>query len=326
MIKKTYFFLLIFVSTDLISQTLYTPNIPSSGVSYAVSVKSDTTNFSQQGPWNFSSVTTTSNENIEILPISSSTIGSNYPNASHVKLEGGDQFFIGFDSNSYTFHGEVSVLTSSYSSPLIIHPYPFSNGDFHTHYQVNVPFTVPGGPPFLERNDQVVTRGLETGEVTMPDGTVHSNTLLVRTTRTFTDGQVGSPPCITTLDQYHWWVMGYAIPVVQISTLSQTGACPPSSPVKRSKFLIGNPFADIENSNDAKINIFPNPSNDVIYLISSKDLSENIFTIYDNLGRKTSIGSIKIKDNLIDISSLSKGFYILKVSGEINKSIRFMKN
>ena len=96
--------------------------------------------------------------------------------------------------------------------------------------------------------------------------------------------------------------------------------------MKRSKFLIGNPFANIENSNDTKINIFPNPSNDVIYLISSEDLSENIFTIYDNLGRKTSIGSIKIKDNLIDVSSLSKGFYILNISGEINKSIRFMKN
>ena len=326
MIKKTYLFFLIFVSTGLISQTLYTPNIPSSGVSYAVSVKSDTTNFSQQGPWNFSTVTTTSNENIEILPISSSTIGSNYPNASHVKYEDGDQFFIGFDSNSYTFHGEVSVLTSSYSSPLIIHPYPFSNGDFHTDYQVNVPFTIPGGPPFLERNDQVVTRGLETGEVTMPDGTIHNNALLVRTTRTFTDGQIGSAPCITTLEQYHWWIMGYAIPIVQISTMTQTGACPPSSPVKKSKFLIGNPFANIENSNDTKINIFPNPSNDIIYLISSVDLSENTFTIYDNLGRKASIGSMRIKDNLIDVSFLNKGIYILNISGDIHKSLRFFKN
>jgi len=326
MIKKTYLFLFIFVSSGLISQTLYTPNIPSSGVSYNVSVKSDTTMFSQQGPWDFSSTTTTSNENIQILPISSSTIGSNYPNASHVKYEGGEQFFIGFDSNSYTFHGEVSVLTSSYSSPLIIHPYPFSNGDIHTDYEVNIPFTIPGGPPFLERNDQVISRALETGEITMPDGTVHNNALLVRTTRTFTDGQIGSAPCITTLDQYHWWIMGYSIPVVQISTMSQTGACPPSSPVRKSKFLIGNPFANIENSNYTKINIFPNPSNDVIYLTSSVDLSENTFTIYDNLGRKASFGSMKIKDNLIDVSSLNKGIYILNISGEVNKSLRFLKN
>jgi hypothetical protein len=326
MLKNFLLLLILLVSFNLVSQTLYTPNISNSGVTYTVSVKSDTTSFSQLGPWDFSSTTTTSNENIQILPISSSTIGSNYPNASHVKYEDGDQFFIGFDSNSYTFHGEVSVLTSSYSSPLIIHPYPFSNGDFHTDYQVNVPFTIPGGPPFLERNDQVVSRALETGEITMADGTIHSNALLVRSTRTFTDGQIGSAPCITTLDQYHWWVMGYAIPVVQISTLSQAGACPPSSPVKKSKFLIGNPFANIENSNDTKINIFPNPSNDVIYLVSYEDLSENTFTIYDNLGRKASIGSIKIKDNLIDVSSLNKGIYILNITGEINKSLRFLKN
>tara|TARA_B110000046_G_C12602528_1_gene237445 strand:- start:183 stop:455 length:273 start_codon:yes stop_codon:yes gene_type:complete len=82
------------------SQTLYTPNIPTSGLTYSISVKSDTTSFSQQDPWVFSSTTTTSNENIQILPISSSTIGSNYPNASHVKYEDGEHFFIGFDSNS----------------------------------------------------------------------------------------------------------------------------------------------------------------------------------------------------------------------------------
>ena len=326
MIKNFLLLFFLLVSINLVSQTLYTPNTSNLGVTYAVSVKSDTTSFSQQGPWDFSSTTTTSNENIQILPISSSTIGSNYPNASHVKYEDGDQFFIGFDSNSYTFHGEVSVLTSSYSSPLIIHPYPFSNGDFHTHFQVNVPFTIPGGPPFLERNDQVVSRALETGEITMPDGTIHSNALLVRSTRTFTDGQIGSAPCITTLDQYHWWVMGYAIPVVQISTLSQSGACPPSSPIKKSKFLTGDPFANIENSDNINIRIFPNPANDNIYINSSVDLTTTTYTIYDNLGRKTSIGTIKPKDDFIDVSSLTKGIYILNISGEINKTLRFFKN
>ena len=325
MLKNT-FILLLLVSYSFQSQTLFTPSIPNTGVTYAVSVKSDTTVFSQQGPWDFSNTTTTSNENIQILPISSSAIGSNYPNASHVKYEGGEQFFIGFDSNSYTFHGEVSILTSSYSSPLIIHPYPFSNGDIHTDYEVNIPFTIPGGPPFLERNDQVISRGLETGEVTMPDGTVHTNALLVRTTRTFTDGQIGSAPCITTLDQYHWWIMGYAIPIVQISTMTQTGACPPSSPIKKSKFLIGNPFANIENSFNKKISIFPNPSNDKIHLISSEDLSNNTFTIFDNLGRKTSIGSMKLENNYIDVSSLNKGIYFLNIFGDINKSLRFIKN
>mgnify|MGYP006091111043 FL=1 len=191
---------------------------------------------------------------------------------------------------------------------------------------MNVPFTIPGGPPFLERNDQVVSRALETGDITMPDGTNHINALLVRSTRTFTDGQIGSAPCITTLDQYHWWVMGYAIPVVQISTLSQSGACPPSSPIKKSKFLTGDPFANIENSDNINIRIFPNPANDNIYINSSVDLTTTTYTIYDNLGRKTSIGTIKPKDDFIDVSSLTKGIYILNISGEINKTLRFFKN
>ena len=100
MIKNSLLLFFLLVSYNLVSQTLFTPYIASSGVSYNVSVKSDTTSFSQQDPWVFSSTTTTSNENIQILPISSSTIGSNYPNASHVKYEDGEHFFIGFDSNS----------------------------------------------------------------------------------------------------------------------------------------------------------------------------------------------------------------------------------
>ena len=100
MIKNFLLLFFLLVSYNLVSQTLYTTNISNLGVTYAVSVKSDTTNFSQQGPWDFSSTTTTSNENIQILPITSSATGSNYPNASHVKYEDGDQFFIGFDSNS----------------------------------------------------------------------------------------------------------------------------------------------------------------------------------------------------------------------------------
>jgi hypothetical protein len=329
MLKKIYLFSLILVSTSFVSQTLYSPSIPASGVTYPVSVKSDTTSFSQQGPWDFSSTSTTSTENIRILPISTSPIASNYPNASHVKYEGGEQFFIGFDSNAYTFHGEVTVLTSSYSSPLTIHPYPFSKGDIHTDSKLNIPFTVPGGPPFLERNDQVVSRALDTGVVTMPDGTIHNNALLVRSTRTFTDRQTGSPPCITTLDQYHWWIMGYAIPVVQISTLSQAGACPPSIPVKRSKFLIGNPFANVENINDVKINIFPNPTSGLLNIEF-----DNVDNKFSSISVLNVLGDKIYNDNLenetiryssqIDVSSYSNGIYFVRLTtkdGFVTKKI-----
>ena len=118
-------------------------------------------------------------------------------------------------------------------------------------------------------------------------------------------------------------LVGYAIPVVKISTLSQTGACPPSSPIKKSKFLIGNLFANIENSDNINIRIFPNPANDNIYINSSVDLTTTTYTIYDNLGRKTDIDFLKLKDNIINVSSLTKGLYILNISGEINKSLRF---
>jgi hypothetical protein len=323
--KYTLLLAMFFVSLVIKSQTLHEPSIPSSGVTYPFAIKYDTTSFSQQGPWDFSSTTTSSNDNIQIMPISSSSIASNYPNATHVKYEDGNQFFIGFDSVSYTFHGEVSVLTSSYPSPLIIHPYPFSLGNVHSDSELDISFTIPGGPPYLERNDQVVSTALSSGDITMPDGTLHSNAMLVHTIRTFTDGQIGSPACITTLDAYHWWVMGYAVPVVQISTMTQTGACPPSSPVKTSKFLVGDPFASIEIPDNYTISIYPNPSKDNIHIISTLNLSGVNYFIYDNLGRKI-FNEVKTLDSdVINIRDLPKGVYILTITGKINKSVRFLK-
>ena len=56
MLKNFLLLLILLVSYNLVSQTLYTPNISNSGVTYTVSVKSDTTSFSQQRPWDFSLV------------------------------------------------------------------------------------------------------------------------------------------------------------------------------------------------------------------------------------------------------------------------------
>lgn len=324
-IKYTFFFAIFFVSLSYSSQTLNEPYIPLSGLNYPFSVKYDTTSFSAQGPWDFSSVTTSGTSNIEILPISSSAIANNYPNATHVRNEDGNQFFIGFDSVAQTFHGEVSVITSSYASPLIIHPYPFNVGDVHNDSELDIPFTVPGGPPALERNDVVVTSALASGTITMPDGTIHNNALLVQSTRTFTDGQIGSPTCNTTLDSYLWYIMGYAVPIVQISTMSQSGACPPGSTIKTSKFLIGNPSANTNNLDEAFVSIYPNPSKDEIYIKSSLNLKNVKYNIYDNLGRKIFTKEKTLEGKMINIRKLPKGLYMLNVKGDINKSFRFLK-
>ena len=307
------------------SQTLNMPNIPADGITYPFVMKYDTTSCSEQGPWDFSNVTTSGTESITIMPISTSPLASNYPSATHVLSEEGNQFFVGFDQNSYSFHGEVSIITSSYANPLIIHPYPFGLGDTHSDSELDIPFTVPGGPPALERNDQISSMALDTGTITMPDGTIHENALLLKVDRTFNDGQVGSPTCNTSVLKYEWWVMGYAVPVATIYTLSQSGACPPGNPVKISKFLVGDPSANIMETAVADVSIYPNPTKGLIHIKSEENLSGLTFTIYDHLGRSAFSGTQYINDNNIDIESLPGGVYTLRISGATPKSFRFLK-
>ena len=90
-------------------------------------------------------------------------------------------FFLGFETNQYTFHGEMSVITTSYTNPLVIQPYPLAVGDVHTDSESDISFTCNGCPHFVA--------------LTMPDNTVHSTATLVYNTRTWNDGQIGSPTC-----------------------------------------------------------------------------------------------------------------------------------
>ena len=197
-------------------QTLTMPTIPSSGVTYPVTIKADTVPHPSQGNWDFSNITTDATGTIEFEPISSTSYSSSYPNATHVKYEDGGTFFLGYDSDEYTFHGEITVITTSYQNPLILHTYPFAIGDSHSDSELDISFTCNGCPPYMERDDAVYSESLSSGTLTMPDGTVHNTATLVYTTRTWNDGQVGSSTCNLFFEQWHWWVAGYPMPVAQI--------------------------------------------------------------------------------------------------------------
>ena len=239
--KITILFLLIFTSS-IYSQTLEMPNIPSEGITYEVVVKNSqpsnsSWNTSTTGPWDFSNESLDLSTVIQIAPVSDSQFSSDYPNASHVKYEDGYEFFLGFEVDAYTFHGERSVINTSYSSPITINPYPFSLGDaVYADNVVDEEFTCSVCPPYMERDDSSQTEVLGGGTLTTPDGTVYENLTLVRADRLFNDGQVGSSTCNTTIEALQWWADDIAIPVAQVVIQQSTGACDATYSVV-SKFL-----------------------------------------------------------------------------------------
>ena len=234
--KKHLLIIFLALSQIAFSQTLEMPNFPDGVIIYDVSIKNQFIDFSEDGDWDFSDISTDIDSAIQITPISDSPDAEDYPNATHAKYEDWNILFLGFEPTKYTYNGEQTFIDDSYVTPLVLIPYPFNVGETHTDGVFNIPFTCSGCPPELYRDHEVVTSSLSSGSVTMPDGFVYNNVTLVKITNTFTDGQTGSSPCITTLEQWLWWAEGYAIPIVESRTFSNSGKCAPPPP-DYTKFL-----------------------------------------------------------------------------------------
>ena len=240
--KQKLFFCAVMVSWFASAQ-ITQPTIPADGINYYIDTRGVFLNASTTGPWDFSSVNPDDSSEIAIQPIEDSPYATEYPNATHAYYEDGFVQFPGYTSTEYTYNGEQSFLLSNYPTPLVIFPYPFNVGDVHTDGIFNVPFEVPGGPPSLFRDHEVESEAMDTSSITLPDGTVFNDVTLVISTATFTDGQTGSSPCITTRETWSWWAPGIAVPVAQTFDQLSAGACP-SNPFQFSRFYTGEgPFA-----------------------------------------------------------------------------------
>ncbi|MDG1902960.1 MAG: hypothetical protein P8I37_01225, partial [Schleiferiaceae bacterium] len=158
--RKLLLSLFSLIGMSLGGQTLTMPTLPSAGVTYPLSIKADTVPHSSQGNWDFSNTTTDATGTVTFEPISSTSYSTNYPNATHVKYEDGGIFFLGFDATEYTFHGEMSVITTSYTNPLVLHTYPFAVGNTSTDSELNISFTCNGCPPSMERDDASYSEAL----------------------------------------------------------------------------------------------------------------------------------------------------------------------
>jgi hypothetical protein len=129
---------------------------------------------------------------------------------------------------------------------------------------------------------------------------------------------------MTYYDAYQWWVEGYATPVVQSSTMTQSGACPPSNPVKVTKFVIGGPL-NVNGLKNTGISIYPNPVKNSIHINAKANDLGCEYTIYDQLGRNIATGEINSNNTTIDLTNIPKGIYFLSFSDNSNQSWKFIK-
>ena len=240
---KRITFLILFISSGIFSQTIQMPSIPEDGVVYQTTTLNAAVSAPSTGPWDFTALNPVDEYDVTIIPIENSAYStSEYPNTTHVKsfLSGDQQViqFPGFSSTGYTYNGENSIIINNYSTPLTIMPYPFSVGDSHSDAVYDIEFTCPICPPYMFRDHEITSEALGSGTVTMPDGTVFENVVLVEHVAVFSDAQTGSSPCITTRTSHFWWAPDLGIPLVETFTQETTGACS-FDPVQFTRFYTG---------------------------------------------------------------------------------------
>jgi len=80
---------------------------------------------------------------------------------------------------------------------------------------------------------------------------------------------------------------------------------------------------DLTNVNEDiiqnNIQLFPNPTFDVLNIISTTEIIGSEFRIFDNLGRQILLNSIPNENAIIDISGLQKGIYYITIDNQLIK-------
>lgn len=108
---------------------------------------------------------------------------------------------------------------------------------------------------------------------------------------------------------YEWWTNGQKLPLVKVNTTSIVGQETVTGIEFRDNY---NPqLASIEENEQAKISLYPNPAQDFI-TVDGLDLEER-FQIFDSKGAVQFEGLVSNVNSEISIQELKSGVYILRL-------------
>jgi hypothetical protein len=85
-------------------------------------------------------------------------------------------------------------------------------------------------------------------------------------------------------------------------------------------------FTGIDEQEDLKIIISPNPAREYFMISASEELIGETYSIIDLNGKTLKEGTLTQKEQKIDIGNLSKGMYLFKIINKTEQTFRFVKN
>ena len=282
------------------------PSVPANGVDYTfdqIEDNSEPTSFKDEGPWDFSKVTTPTTYEMKLLPISHSSSQADYPKATHFINSQNGEFFYSYEGNEVLNHGRKTDNTdASYSDAVLWMRFPLTSTSQFTD-EIESDFKFNGFPGDVK--DKSVSQVLGASTLVLPDGTKYNNAILVRTIKTL-DGEVGPLTATIKEEGKYWWVPGIALPVVAFEKFYLND----NIQYERSSFLKEEKVLSVHSLDMDFISIYPNPAQNQITV--SSNIKMDSYRIFNALGKIVMNGDLT--NTTINIESLKSGSYFIALS------------
>ncbi len=268
-------FLLIFC-LNAISQNINSPTIPAEGITMEFDQIDDTISISSTGPWDFSSIITTSNYSMSVLPIDSSIHSNNYPNATHVLKSLNGEFFFSYSSSQFLSYGKVgNTTTTNYTTPLLLMNYPFDSSVSH---EDSINSTVLWNGLTAPLTEKIEILGVATGSITMPDGHFYEDAVLLTTKKTTINGPDPIFGNYLTIEEIskQFWLPDYPLPSIEVLHAYSNS----NLVLKRTLFMKGNTTTNfLESISNSKKKVIKK-----IDLLGreSSQINQPLFYLYDD--------------------------------------------
>lgn len=307
MLRLTILIYIPFLSLSVLAQTIEMPPVHNGGMVFnfdQIENNSSPSPYEDKGPWDFSSVNTTSVYEMKLLPINHSSSAKNYPKATHFISSQNGEFFYTYEGNEILNYGRITDNTeSSYSEPVVWMKFPLTSTSQFSDV-TNSDFKFNGYDGTIE--DKCESQVLGVSSLTLPNGTKYENAILVKTVKSMA-GQVG-PLASTIIEQgKYWWVPGVPLPVAAFEQFFLNT----SKQYERSSFLKEEKLLSTGKLDQHSFHIYPNPTAGRL-VIQLK--AESNVTIYDLKGKVVFHALFAPGSQIVDFENNPSGKYVLVVN------------
>lgn len=263
--------------------------------------------------WNFTSFTAgTFTEVMTYTTVASTPAGSLFPTANIAVMRGSNEYeYYNNQAGMISYKGmantsNTSITTFSDEAVKLNWPTAFNNNNSDGFAGLEVTPTST-----TNWNGVISYTASGSGTVTLPNGNVHTNCLQVKSVITLT--MSGSNSATMTMVNYEYYSSASRYPILTIEYQAYSSGTVTNNDfnARVNTTALTSGLGEQVNSND--VVVYPNPSSDNITIQLPGNILAEKLEIYDMNGK---LVVSKHNSNTLNVSSLTKGLYLLKINAQ----------